>query len=89
MPFVIYGTFDTAKNTDLVKRTHGTQCPQGVHMCAEAQLAAKTAATRVHHILPAMEPAVAANENPRSAEPFAERLRSHRLKQNHIANIKP
>ena len=36
-----------------------------------------------------MEPAVAPNENPRSTEPFAERLRSHRLRQNHIAKTKP
>ena len=59
MPFAMYGTAAAAKNTAPVKTSHGSQCPQGLQTCAEAQLAAKTAATRVHHMFPAMEPAVA------------------------------
>ena len=76
--FVMYGMLAAAKNTAPPNTIHGSQCPQGLHMCAEAQLAAKNAATRVHHMFPAMEPAVAPNENPRSTEPFGERLRRHR-----------
>ena len=76
--FVMYGMLAAAKNTAPPNTIHGSQCPQGLHMCAEAQLAAKNAATRVHHMFPAMEPAVAPNENPGSTEPFGERLRRHR-----------
>ena len=84
----MYGTFAAAKNTAPVNTSHGSQCPHGPQTCAEAQSAAKTAASRVHHIFPAMEPAVAPNENPRSTEPLAERLRSQRFRRNHKAKTK-
>ena len=79
IPFAKYGTLANAKKAAPAVIAYGiNEVVQGVQLWKPlpAHWAKNTAATLVHHILPAKDPAVMPRENPRSTDPLGDHLLS-------------
>ena len=89
MPFAMYGTLVTAKKIAPAKISHKIQWCHALHSWFFRQSPANTAATLVHHMFPANEPAVTPSEKPRITDPRGERALKKTFNRNHSAKRIP